>query len=113
MSIWEKILDGLSEDTWTTGGLGSERYGRCLAGHVLHARTGLDDARLDYIDLECGADLLVLHEIICEQYPEVVDAWLTFNFGGYPLTPYGLVAFFNDRTRYEGVRAVVEKAAAR
>ena len=45
-----------------------------------------------------------------------MDRWLTLErrSGGvaYPLTPYGLITYFNDKIRYEGVRVVVEKAAA-
>lgn len=130
MNIFEKILDDLSEDNWTTGALYRPESGRrCVGGHVLMA-LGLPVCTSGGANLvaeeneDAREAVMTLHQIISREYPEVTELWLagvgTMHSTAYQLTPWGLVIYFNDkvwrekdgRSPYEHVRSVLEKAAA-
>lgn len=113
MNIYEQALGNLTEDNWIKGQLHNNNNGRCIAGHVCYARYGQDMHWSQLPDLNNEDFALVLHKIVAEQYPDVVDAWLAGKPEDVVFSPIGLVTFFNDEhATYADVRAVLEKAAS-
>ena len=113
MNIYEQALGNLIERNWLKERLYDNDGNRCMAGHLLYVRYGRDIFWYELPDLNDEDFSLILHTIIAEQYPDVVDRWLATRDEGI-LTPIGLVTYFNDYcASYSDIRAVLEKAASR
>ena len=107
MDIAERMRDKVTRDNWIQdcmfNYLDTPALSACLVGHYILLSGG------DVLSGIATPYILRLHEVIGEQYPEAVDAWLK----DYYPSPVDLIFFFNDKiATFEDIQVVLEKAAA-